>query len=481
MIKFYQNYRIILCIIIIFGFALRYLYFINLDSWFDEWNMLYTVDPNINNNETWKRYYGDRGGGNFLPEYYPPINAFLLKYFLKFTNYFTENARLYSLIFGVLTLPISYLLSKQITEKKNAIICTLIISMNIFLIHQSSEIRPHSLVVFASLISIILFIKILDTKLVNIFTITSYIIVSIFLLSSWPFTLTIFFAKVTYILINLKKIGKLLKKIFLIFSIILISYLILNFEYLTYMTSKKEHYTKLFYGFFYSYYFRSFFGSIGLGAVFLISFSFFTFSYFIKIKKKNLLKYDFLILLIILSSYSLCIIYSVLRADVISPKYFIFILPLIIIWIISNHNNVKDKIFKYFLFFIILGNFFNLIVNFNNTPIERPELNKALKIIYSSKVLDILTNEDHVVTNAIKTNYKIYLYNINFVNISEIKNNNIFWFLCINNPRFAVGNEIKPIEKKCTIFDNNKNFNEISKVEVKDLILKKYIKIDNNF
>ena len=95
--------------------------------------------------------------------------------------------------------------------------------------------------------------------------------------------------------------------------------------------------------------------------------------------------------------------------------------------------------------------------------------------------MNILTNEDHVVTNAIKTSNKIYSYNINFVNISEIKNNNIFWFLCINNPRFAVGNEIKPIEKKCTIFDNNKNFNEISRVEVKDLILKKYIKIDNNF
>ena len=62
--------------------------------------MLYTVDPNILNKFTWQRFYGDRGDG-FLPEYYPPLNAFLLKYFLGITGYLTENARIYSLIFGI--------------------------------------------------------------------------------------------------------------------------------------------------------------------------------------------------------------------------------------------------------------------------------------------------------------------------------------------------------------------------------------------
>lgn len=148
MIKLNLQSKTIISLIFIIGIFLRYIYLNNLDSWFDEWNMLYTVDPNIENSKTWKRFYGDRGGGAFLPEYYPPINAFLLKYFLKITGYYTENARFYSLIFGSLSLIASYILATKITDKKNAIISTVLISCNIFLIQQSSEIRPHSLVLF---------------------------------------------------------------------------------------------------------------------------------------------------------------------------------------------------------------------------------------------------------------------------------------------------------------------------------------------
>ena len=88
-------------IIIFIGFIIRYYYFIGVDAWFDEWNILYTVDPNISNEDTWKRYYGDRGEVDYiLPEYYPPLYAFLLKSFLGTFGYYVENARLLSLIFG---------------------------------------------------------------------------------------------------------------------------------------------------------------------------------------------------------------------------------------------------------------------------------------------------------------------------------------------------------------------------------------------
>ena len=70
-----NKYFIFTTITIIIGFLARYLYFVQLDGWFDEWNMFYTVDPSLTNDETWKRYFGDRGDGGHLPEYYPPINA----------------------------------------------------------------------------------------------------------------------------------------------------------------------------------------------------------------------------------------------------------------------------------------------------------------------------------------------------------------------------------------------------------------------
>ena len=52
--KLNKNYFYITAIIL-FGITLRYLYFIDVDAWFDEWNLLYTVDPNISNEDTWKR------------------------------------------------------------------------------------------------------------------------------------------------------------------------------------------------------------------------------------------------------------------------------------------------------------------------------------------------------------------------------------------------------------------------------------------
>ena len=37
----------------------------------------YVIDPTVSYDETWKRYYGDRGD-HILPEYYPHLYAFLL-------------------------------------------------------------------------------------------------------------------------------------------------------------------------------------------------------------------------------------------------------------------------------------------------------------------------------------------------------------------------------------------------------------------
>ena len=76
-----RNFYIILIISI--GILFRFLYFLNVDGWFDEWNMLYTIDPSVSDEDTWKRYYGDRAD-HILPEYYPPLNAFFFKIYFYF-------------------------------------------------------------------------------------------------------------------------------------------------------------------------------------------------------------------------------------------------------------------------------------------------------------------------------------------------------------------------------------------------------------
>ena len=175
-ILIYNKNNFFFIFIITISFSLKFYYFLNLDSWFDEWNMIYTVDPNISNKLTWERFYGDRGD-MFLPEYYPPLNAFLLKFFLKFTNYYTEYARIYSLIFGLSCSLLVYLLAHKISGKKSAYIATIIFGLNLFIIWQSNEIRPHSFVLFFSLLNLIFFIKILEKKN-NIFLYINYFLLS---------------------------------------------------------------------------------------------------------------------------------------------------------------------------------------------------------------------------------------------------------------------------------------------------------------
>lgn len=463
------------CSIIFLGCLLRYYYSIELDGWFDEWNMLYTIDPNISNDNTWKRYYGYRGSSlYFLPEYYPPFNAFFLKFILNIFGYNIENARLISVFFGFGSLFLIFYLSQIFTNFKYSLIATAIASLNLFLIWQSSEIRPHSFVVFFSLLNLIFFLKILDKNFsLNKKFYFFYLTTSLILLSSWPFTLIIYFSKVIYLIQNFILNKQKNKSIFFCLILILFFYIFLNVDYLIYHLSRDEHYTELYLSFFYSYHFRSFFGSIILGAIFLI-----TFATLLAISLKNIIKEckkHNLLIIIILSSYFLTIMYSIIGASVISPKYIIFILPLIIIWITLKIGNLSFKFKNFLVLFLITASILNIFINFQNNPIDRPPSKEILKIIASSNTNKIYTLESEVFNNFIST-HKIFQRNN--LEINKIENayfdEKSFWFLCLNNPRFAVGDNNLPDDKKCKVLDNYNHLTLIKKIKVTDYILKKY-------
>lgn len=481
-LKFFTKSNLLI-LISIFALStfLRFYYFYHLDSWFDEWNMFFTVDPNISNEETWRRFFGYRGDDYLLPEYYPPINAFALKYFLKFTGYYIENARIYSLIFGCLSPILVHVLYVSIGGNKKNYLALFLFSINLFLIWQSNEIRPHALVVFLSLLNIILFIHLINKKL-NILFIIIYIGISVLTLSSWPFTLTIFFGKTLYILIhrNIKKIP--LFKFFLIFFIILCLYVFFNYDYLTYHLQRNSHYTVLKLSFFTNFHFRSFFGSIFMGAIFLILFAFI----FLKYIKKNLQDKDNsnILFYIIVSSYFLTILYSIFKAGVISPKYLIFILPLIIVWISHKIKHLKSNLIITIL--LIFFNSLNTSYFFFKNPIERPPFKKLINIISTSDSLNITTPNNTVFQNALK-NYRAF--NTNKLVLIDLKSSKIkeergyqiligekFWFACKNNARFEVGNQKRPTEEICKMMDNRKEFKQIKNIKIEDFILRQYIK-----
>ena len=87
-------------------------------------------------------------------------------------------------------------------------------------------------------------------------------------------------------------------------------------------------------------------------------------------------------------------------------------------------------------------------------------------------------NETKVFINAFSNYKKFNEKELEVINLKENKiNKDTFWFICLNNPRFAVGNRILPIENKCKIIDDSNSYKELEHLKIKDFYIKKYSKI----
>ena len=445
------------------------------ESWHDEWHSIYVSNPNIELSQTMDRYWGNKGD-TFLTEYYPPLYLILLKFFFKFFGYSDEAGRVFSLIFGILIIPLSLYIFENISKNnKSNYYFGLALAFNLFLIWQSLEIRAHSLSTFLSLLSVALFLKLLKKS--NKILYLTYFFISILNLSIWPITLAIYFGKIVFLLKKFIFESKKEKLKIIIINIFLIIffYTILNYNYLFYNVNRTEHYTLLKTSFFINYHFRSFFGSIALGGFLLVIFCYFI----LKNNKEIIFKNSIsnLIIYIIISTYVLTLLYSFLRAPIMSPKYVMFILPLIIIWIFTNIQNERNKKLLNIILTLIL--MFAGIFNLKNFPIKSPPTTNALEIIVKNNGKHFFTSENDVFNNYIKTK-KIFIKNqlilienkkiINELDIIEI------WFICLNNASFAVGDNNFPDEKKCTQNNIPTNYKLNQFIHIKDFIIKSYIR-----
>ncbi len=464
---------LIFLIITLIAFFIRFYLFETRNSWHDEWHSIYVADPNISNEVTLKRFWGEKGDET-LTEYYPPLYLFLLKYFFKLFGYLDDNGRLFSLIFGTLLVSLSmYMTTYFDRSKKSVIIVGLLTAINLFLIWQSLEIRAHSIVVFSVLLNLCLFLEILrsNSKLKYIF----FYIISVFNLSLWPISGLIFIGKVIYI----SKEMLILKKIFyfrlLTLFLILITYIILNLDYLKFNLARDFHYTHISNTFFYNYHFRTFFGTIFNGGIFLLIFGIL----FIKSLKSILYlnNKENILIYIILSTYLITILYSAFKASIMSPKYVIFLVPIIIIWIVIKVSRLKYS--KLILIIISVLSIFNLL-NINDYPMKRPEVKNALNFIVKDEGENLIYSIEPTVFNNYISTKKLFQYNnFKLVDPNELRNNGQFWFICLNNPRYAYGNNSLELNERCKILKKNKNFEQLVEKKFPDLYLIKYKKLSN--
>ena len=462
------------------AFICRYYLFEGRDSWHDEWHSIYVADPNISNELTLQRFYGDKGD-KFLTEYYPPLYLFILKYFFMVFGYTDDNGRWLSIIFGTITVPLAIYLAEILNYKKKYHFIAFLITFNLFLTWQSLEIRAHSIFVACTLLNIILFYKILEKRTVISYTV--YFVSSVFLLSIWPITGAVFFGKTIYLIKEYLIKKNIEIKIITVFALILLTYVFLNIDYLKFNLGRDFHYTALYKSFFVNFHFRSFFGSIFLGGVFLIIFSFLFISNLKEIiflnTKQNIIIY------IIISAYFLTLLYTLLRASIMSPKYVLFILPLIIIWIGLKINTINTRInSKKIESFLAISSFIFFLININHSPISRPPTKDLVKEIVKKNINYVVTVENDVFNNYLRTKKLIVTNNIIILKSEDLIPTDInnFWFICQNNPSYAVGDKgllkNKPnIESKCLNFNpSDKNFFEILPIvnDTQDYLIRKF-------
>ena len=153
-----------------------------------------------------------------------------------------------------------------------------------------------------------------------------------------------------------------------------------------------------------------------------------------------------------------------------AAKYVPYLLPIIIFWISYKIYVYKKRSIYYIVIFLSI---LNLTFFWNNIQIDRPPIKKVLKEIESSKTKKVFTTEGDVFNHYLTYYNTSIKNNLEFHKFSNFKFGELpkkFWFLCLNNPRFRIGDNNLPDEKKCSSFKNYEGLYLIKTVRMPDVL-----------
>jgi len=141
----------ILALILLIATATR-LYGINSESlWFDEAFSVYHAQQSLGHIVT-------------LPESTPPLYLITLHFFTKVFGNSEFWVRMPSLIFGVLSVLLIFLLAKKIFNQKVGVYASLLLAFSSYHVYYSQEARTYSLLVFLSILSMYFFVNYLTSN-----------------------------------------------------------------------------------------------------------------------------------------------------------------------------------------------------------------------------------------------------------------------------------------------------------------------------
>ena len=459
---FSSNYLTI--ILLILGFTLRFYEFDNLGLWGDEILTYWETQPLQTYNEVWLKIKDT--------EYNSPLYFYILNIYNHYFDYSAYSIRLFHIIFGFLSLVLVFIISRYLFSKSWSNLILFLLSINLFLIWISTEVRIIAFILFFYLLLILFFFQIIKNilnKKISFFEIILLCFFNLFTLSLHPFAIVIISSQLLFLfLIYIHEKENLKKKIlFYTFLIILfcIFYGLLNKEYiLSRLDGDPLVHHKLSIKFFIGYNFKSFFSSYLLG---FINLSFI--ALYIWKLKENIYKNLFLLFLTIvfICTYLFIIFTSLTFSGVSGARYWTYLVPIIIILNVSYIQNIEKKLISNsIILFLIFFTTFVCVKNFDKPQITKPDTPGLIKFINNSDTDNIISQNlfyfDHYLRTGYqnKLNKKIFYEN----KISEFDND--FLYICLD--LVWIPNNITDTKDTYDCYPKSKNMNKF----IKDKTLK---------
>lgn len=338
----------ILILVLIIGIILR-IYKLDFQSvWLDEIHSLNESNPNL----TWSQVFDSL----LISDPHPPLYFIILHLLFKLFGYSVWTLRFVSVLFGVAGIAGTYLLAKEMFNKKVAYYAAILIAVNQFQIYYSQEARMYAMLFFTSVMSFYFLIRLL--KAPNYKSTLFYAVFASLMLYTHFFALFTFFAQLLLLLLwTISKDSSLELRTKLKFGLISIALIFLFYLPVLPFFNAANNKTSMWIQYpeqdVYTQIIKEFFGKSELVLFFVIPliFLYILNVYKIKSDKTSLLSAfnekgigSFIILLIwIFVTLLIPYVASFVKLPMIVSRYFIIVLPAIILMVAKGLDLIKSQ------------------------------------------------------------------------------------------------------------------------------------------